>query len=172
MRLTFSLADPTDAPALAALHTAASEELTRRFGQGVWSSVATERGVLLHMRHAKILIARRGKSIVGMLNLQTKKPWAIDISYFTTVKKAIYLTGMAVLPSAQGKGIGKALLEEAAKHVRIWPADAIRLDAWDADAGAGAFYIKCGFRETGRVIYRKAPLIYLERVLLPEEAKL
>ena len=170
MRLIFSLADQTDVPALAALHTAASAELTRQYGQGIWTSVATERGVLFHMRHAKVVIARHSKNIVGTLNLQTKKPWAIDVSYFTPVKRAIYLTGMAVLPSAQGKGIGKALLEEAAKQVRAWPADAIRLDAWDADAGAGEFYRKCGFRETGRVIYRKSPLIYLERLLLQEEA--
>ena len=102
---------------------------------------------------------------MGTLQLPTKKPWAIDVSYFTPVKKALYLTNMAVIPSLQRQGIGRRLMEEAVKQARSWPADAIRLDAFDAEAGAGAFYAKCGFREVGRVTYRKAPLVYYELVL-------
>jgi hypothetical protein len=49
---------------------------------------------------------------------------------------------------------------------RAWPSQAIRLDAYDATAGAGRFYLKCGFREVGRVTYRKVPLIYFELLLL------
>jgi hypothetical protein len=109
MKLTFSIADTADAPALAALHTAAAENLSRLFGTGVWSSPATERGVLFGMRHARVIVARQGKRIVGSMRLQTKKPWAIDVAYFTPVKKAIYLTAMAVIPTMQRKGIGSAL---------------------------------------------------------------
>lgn len=165
MKLIFSIAEAGDALELAELQTAASADLTQRFGHGFWSSVTTERGVIAGMRHTRVLVARRGRKIVGTLRLQTKKPWAIDVSYFTPVKKAIYLTGMAVLPSAQSKGIGRKLMEEAAKIVRAWPADAIRLDAFDADAGAGGFYLKCGFSEVAHVVYRKDPLIYFELVL-------
>jgi ribosomal protein S18 acetylase RimI-like enzyme len=81
------------------------------------------------------------------------------------VKKALYLTGMAVSPALQGKGIGRKLIDEAIGHAVAWPANAIRLDAFDAEAGAGGFYIKCGFREVGRVVYRKDPLIYFELLL-------
>jgi GNAT superfamily N-acetyltransferase len=165
MRLSFSIATPADAPALAALHTASSADLTQRFGHGFWSHVATEKGVLFSMRHARVLIARRGKTVVGTLRLANKKPWAIDVSYFTPVKKAIYLTGMAVLPRLQRQGIGRLLLQKAVEEARGWPADAIRLDAFNADAGAGGFYARCGFRETARVIYKKDPLIYFELVL-------
>ena len=165
IKLSFSIATEANAPELAVLHTAVSEGLTRRYGRGVWSSAMTERGALVAIRHSRVLIARRGKKIVGTLNLQTKKPWAIDVSYFTPVKKALYLVGMAVLPAMQRRGIGRMLLEEAAQQTRAWPADVIRLDAFDADAGAGGFYAKCGLRETGRVIYRNTPLIYFELVL-------
>jgi GNAT superfamily N-acetyltransferase len=75
------------------------------------------------------------------------------------VKKALYLTHMAVIRSLQRQGIGRLLLDEAVKQTGVWPADAIRLDAFDEEAGAGAFYAKCGFREIGRVTYRKAPLV-------------
>jgi GNAT superfamily N-acetyltransferase len=111
------------------------------------------------------VVARRSKRIVGTLNLPTKKPWAIDVSYFTPVKKTLYLTGMAVLPAMQRQGIGRRLIDEVVQQARAFPANAIRLDAFDSDAGAGAFYAKCGFREVGRVTYRKAPLIYFELAL-------
>ncbi len=150
---------------LAALHTAVADDLTQRYGRGPWSSHTTEKGVLFGMRHSRVIVARRGKTIVGTLHLPTKKPWAIDVSYFTPVKKALYLISMAVLPEMQRQGIGRMLIEEAVKQAHAWLANAIRLDAFDADAGAGAFYAKCGFREVGRVTYRKAPLIYFEMLL-------
>ncbi|HXR17595.1 MAG TPA: GNAT family N-acetyltransferase [Terriglobales bacterium] len=165
MKVSFSIAVQADAPELAALHTCVSAELTRRYGRGPWSSITTERGVLSDMRHSRVVIARKGKSIVGTLHLPTKKPWAIDVSYFTPVKKSLYLTHMAVIPALQRQGIGRLLLKEAVKHARAWPADAIRLDAFDADAGAGGFYAKCGFRELARVTYRDVPHIYYELVL-------
>jgi GNAT superfamily N-acetyltransferase len=165
MKLSFSTATQADAPALAALHTEVAEDLTRRFGRGPWSSATSEKGVRFGMRHSRVVIARKGKSIVGTLHLPTKKPWAIDVSYFTPATKPLYLTHMAVIPTLQRQRIGSRLLKEAVKQARAWPADAIRLDAFDAEAGAGAFYAKCGFREVGRVTYRKAPLIYFELVL-------
>jgi GNAT superfamily N-acetyltransferase len=72
---------------------------------------------------------------------------------------------MAVHPDLQGRGVGRLLLKEAENVARAWPADAIRLDAFDAEAGAGAFYAKCGFREVARVTYKRNPLVYFEMVL-------
>lgn len=100
-----------------------------------------------------------------MLRLATKKPWAIDVSYFTPVKRPLYLTGMAVAVTHQGQGLGRLALEDAIEVARKWPADSIRLDAYDADAGAGAFYARCGFLERGRVIYKGDPLVYYELLL-------
>ena len=165
MKLSFSIAIPPDACTLAALHTAVAADLTLRYGEGPWSGKTTEKGVLFGMRHSQVVVARKGKHIVGTMWLATKKPWAIDLSYFTPVTKAIYLTHMAVVPAQQRQGIGHALLKEAMKRTRAWPADAIRLDAFDAEAGAGGFYAMCGFRECGRRTYRGAPLIYFEWVL-------
>jgi GNAT superfamily N-acetyltransferase len=165
MKLVISTAGPADALELAALHTAVAEDLTRHYGRGFWSTKTSEKGAHLAIRRARVLIARRNKTVVGTLNLPTKKPWAIDVSYFTPVEKPLYLTGMAVIPALQHQGIGRRLINEAVKQARAWPADAIRLDAFDAEAGAGEFYAKCGFREVGRVVYRKNPLVYFELVL-------
>jgi GNAT superfamily N-acetyltransferase len=168
MNLAFATATTADAPELAALHAAASQDLTRRFGPGFWSSPPSERGILANMRlpkYSRILIARSNRRIVGTLRLATKKPWAIDTTYFTPADKPLYLTGMAVLPAHQRNGMGRLLLKEAESIAHSWPADAIRLDAFDATAGAGAFYVKCGYREVARVIYKKDPLIYFEQIL-------
>jgi GNAT superfamily N-acetyltransferase len=170
MKLSFATATESDARELAALHAAAAEELTNRFGPGFWSSPPSERSILANMRKprfSRTLIARSNRRIVGTLRLHTMKPWAIDTAYFTAATKPLYLTGMAVHPNVQRKGVGRLLLKEAEAIARAWPAEAIRLDAFDSAAGAGPFYEKCGFREVAHVIYKKNPLIYFERILSP-----
>jgi GNAT superfamily N-acetyltransferase len=122
------------------------------------------------MRHGEVLVATEGTAIVATFRLVTKKPWAIDIRYFTKCKTPIYLLAMAVAPARQHQGIGRRCLEEAERITRAWPADAIRLDAYDADAGGGPFYQCCGFTEKGRVSYRRTPLIYYERVLAKSDS--
>jgi GNAT superfamily N-acetyltransferase len=158
-------ATPEDAPAIAALRAAVARHLTARHGQGHWSSEGTEKGVLYGMKTARVYLIRGAQGALAVLSLATKKPWAIDPAYFTACKRPLYLTDMAVDPSMQRQGIGRLCLEEARRIALDWPADAIRLDAYDAAAGAGGFYRRCGFREVGRVVYRKVPLIYFEHLV-------
>lgn len=165
MRLTFRDATLADVPTIAALQNASAGALTARFGEGHWSSLGTERGAALAQRHARVRVGRSGRPILTVLRLAKKKPWAIDVSYFTPVKRPLYLTGMAVSVAHQGEGLGRLAIADALAVARAWPADAIRLDAYDAEAGAGSFYAKCGFRERGRVIYKGDPLVYYEFVL-------
>ena len=166
-RVNFSLelAALADAPALAALHTAASEDLTRRYGQGPWSMKTSEKGVLHAMRTSQVFVARQGPELTGTLRLTTTKPWAVDVHYFSPCSNPLYLLSMAVAPAHQRQGIGRRCLEEARRIARSWPADALRLDAYDAEAGAGQFYARCGFREVGRNTYRAVALIYYETLL-------
>lgn len=165
MQLRFTLAAPADAQSLAELRAEAARDLTRRFGHGHWSTEPTERGAIADLRYAQVWVARRGKRPAATFRLATKKPWAIDVSHFTACRLPIYLTNMAVHPDLQRAGIGRRCIEHAIARVRVWPGDAIRLDAYDAEAGAGTFYEKCGFRLVGRVVYRSTPLVYYEFVL-------
>jgi GNAT superfamily N-acetyltransferase len=147
------------------LRMATNERLTRDFGSGPWTATVTEKGVLFGMRNGRVYIAREGRTIVGSLQLTTKKPWAIDRSYFSKCERPVYLLAMAVAPDRQRQGIGRAMLEDVKHVVETWPGDAIRLDAYDLAGGGGGFYAKCGYREMGRVTYRGAPLIYYELLL-------
>ena len=117
------------------------------------------------MRHSRVFIAQQDLRIIATLRLATKKPWAIDPTYFSKRKRPVYLLAMAVLPEMQRQGIGRRCLEQARQIAQAWPADAIRLDAYDAKAGAGPFYARCGYTEKGGRTYRNAPLIYYELLL-------
>lgn len=170
VKLSFALATARDAGALISLHRSAAEDLTARYGPGPWSPPATynEKPLLYDISRAKfvrILMARDGSGIAGTLRLQTKKPWAIDTAYFSPVERPLYLTSMAVAPRLQRKGLGRRLLQEAASLAKAWPGDAIRLDAFDAGAGAAGFYAKCGYRAVGRAAYRGVPHVYFELLL-------
>jgi GNAT superfamily N-acetyltransferase len=163
--LSFRDATLADVGAIAALQNAAAGALTARFGPGFWSSLSDERGAAQSLHHARVRVGRDGKRIVTVLRLATRKPWAIDVSYFTPVKRPLYLTGMAVSVAHQGQGLGRLALVDACAVAEAWPADAIRLDAFDAAAGAGEFYVHCGFTERGHVVYKGDPLVYYERLL-------
>lgn len=165
MTLRFRDATVKDVAPIAALLNATAGALTARFGEGRWSSITSERSVELSLRRARMRVGVDGKRIVTTLRLATTKPWAIDVAYFTPVKRPLYLTGMAVSVAHQRRGLGRAALEDARAVAVAWPADAIRLDAFDAPAGAGGFYERCGYEERAHVVYRDDALIYFELVL-------
>ena len=165
MRFSFQPATPDDAAPLAALHTAVAHHLTQLHGRGAWSSGTSEKGVLYAMRTSQVFAAREGPELVATLRLTTKKPWAIDIGYFAPCRKPLYLLAMAVAPAKQHQGIGRRCLEQAKLLATGWGMEAIRLDAFDAAAGAGGFYARCGYTEVGRAAYRRTPLIYYQLLL-------
>jgi GNAT superfamily N-acetyltransferase len=144
------------------LRVAVADRLTKDFGHGHWSSQTNDAAVLRDLKAATVLVARDRGKIIATLTLQTKKPWSIDVTYFTPCKKVLYLINMAVHPRRQRRGIGSALMAEALRMARDLPAGAIRLDAYDADAGAGEFYRRCGYRQRGKKAYRGVPLVYFE----------
>ena len=165
MPLKLHPANSSDVPGLVELRNAVNQRLSSHFAGVLRASVVTENGIRFTMSRATVLVARfRGRPI-ATLALSTRKPWAIDVSYFTPTAAPLYLTDMAVHPRRQRMGVGSQCVALAIEYAREWPATAIRLDAYDAKYGAGDFYRKCGFRETGRAAYRNTPLIYFEVIL-------
>ena len=165
MRIKLQVAIAADALDIVALRAAVAAKLTAQYGQGPWSGVSTEKGVLFDLRTSRVFVARRKSRLVATLRLTTKKPWAIDRQYFTPCSRPLYLLSMAAAPELQRQGIGRLCLAEVREICRQWPADAIRLDAFAAPAGAWQFYGRCDFREVGRASYRGCPLVYFEMLL-------
>jgi GNAT superfamily N-acetyltransferase len=165
MHVTLEAATPDDAAEISRLRNAVADRLTRSHGRGHWSHTSTENGVRSAMKRSHVYVAWHNGRIVATLTLQTKKPWAIDRRYFAAVKRPLYLLSMAVAVDLHRQGIGRQCLDETRGIARRWPADAICLDAYDAEAGAGEFYRKCGFEEVGRASYRGTPLVYYQMLL-------
>jgi len=160
--LSVQQASAEDVSELMGLRQAVAGHLTSEYGIGPWSDRVTAKGVLWAMRRSRVYLAYQGDKLVASFALQTQKPWSIDCSLYDPCKRPLYLTSMAVAPEEQRKGIGRECLRTALRIAKEWPADALRLDAFDAAAGAGDFYHKCGFREVGRGRYREVPHIYFE----------
>jgi GNAT superfamily N-acetyltransferase len=162
MQIQLQLANDDDAPGLVRLREAVNARLVEDFGPGFWCTKMSAQGALSAVRQAQVYVARHRGEIKATLALAARKPWAISLSYFESREKPFYLTNMAVHPEFQRRGVGREAILEAKRIALMAGADAIRLDAYDVEAGAGPFYAKCGFIEAGRAKYREAPLIYYE----------
>jgi hypothetical protein len=114
-QLKLESAGAANTVALAALHTSVADDLTKQHGLGPWSSKITDKSVLFAMRNSQVFVARIGNELVGTLRLATKKPWAIDTSYFSPARKPLYLLAMAIIPARQRQGLGAHCLKEAAR---------------------------------------------------------
>jgi GNAT superfamily N-acetyltransferase len=166
MRIDLEHARPGDAAAIAALREASARQLTRRFGPGDWSVTnASLGGVEKEIEGGDLYVGRLEEAVIATLRLATRNPWIGDTAFFTERPQPLYLTSMAVLPPHQGQGVGRACIEAVKRIAAERGAGAIRLDAFDAPAGAGGFYAKCGFREAHRADYFDTPLIWFECLL-------
>src|SRR4030095_5424963 len=113
MALSFRFATQSDIPALLKLRLAVDADQAERFGKNRWSTTINEKSVARGLKASRVLLARRHGRIIGTLRMETKKPWAIDLRYFTPVAKAVYLHDVDVDPLFRRSGIGSQLLESA-----------------------------------------------------------
>jgi GNAT superfamily N-acetyltransferase len=165
MPLTVEFATEVDIPELLQLRLVVDADQDRRFGNDRWTTTISEKSVARGLKSSRVLSARQDGRIVGMLRMETKRPWAIDLKYFTPVASSVYLHDVDVEPRLQRSGVGRQLMERAKDVAREWPVEAIRFDAYDGPSGGGSFYEKCAFIEVGRKVYRGVPLVYFEFVL-------
>jgi GNAT superfamily N-acetyltransferase len=140
---------PRDAQAIADLRGAVALDMTRLHGPGHWSSRPSRAEVMRQLRASHVLIARQDARIVGTVRLATANPLLFDSGSFTSVETAIYVLGLAVAPECRRQGIGRQIIEAAKDVARSRPAQALWLDAYDSEVGAGPFYSRCGFRRVG-----------------------
>jgi GNAT superfamily N-acetyltransferase len=87
--------------------------------------------------------------------------------YFSDAAPALYLNRLALLPSEQRRGLGRACMGEVARIARRRGARAVRFDAVSAHADLRGFYRKLGYRECGPFHIGEVPVECYEKVLTP-----
>ena len=91
-----------------------------------------------------------GDILVGFMSM-------IDMSRYPHREDAddpesAYIWRLLIGKEFQGKGYGRAAIEQAAEVAQGWGLSKLSLSFVDKEGGAGPFYEKCGFRRTGQII--------------------
>lgn len=121
-------AGPEDARAIAELHA--------KLFPTAWDSDAIA-ALIEHPASLALIAARPGRQIAGFIIAQI----AADEAEILTV---------GVAPDQQKQGIGRQLVEGAARAAARSDARRLFLDVADGNAPARALYAACGFAEIGR----------------------
>ena len=103
---------------------------------------ASERisAILANDRQALVL-ARRNGAVCGLV--------ALDFMYYLPLgTTTCRVTALVVTPTAQGLGIGRALLKEAERRARVGGAARIELTSGAQRTEAHAFYRACGYKDS------------------------
>lgn len=121
-------AAPEDSHAIAKLHAALFPT--------AWDSEAIQ-ALIEHPASLALVAVRPGREIVGFIIAQI----AADEAEILTV---------GVAPDRQGHGIGRQLVDGAARAAKRSEARRLFLDVADGNAAARALYASCDFTEIGR----------------------
>ncbi|WP_309237105.1 GNAT family N-acetyltransferase [Actinomadura sp. BRA 177] len=119
--------EPSDEDAVMDLWSRASK-LAHPFVEGEGEGRRARKMREIYLRDAENWVAEDGGVVVGLLGLLGSE-----------------IGGLFVLPEAQGRGIGRVLVEHA---VALY--GEVRLDVFEANAKARGFYERMGFEERGR----------------------
>ena len=160
------LAKPNDAAQIHAIRVAAADDLTRRFGSGHWSHVSNLRTIRKHVTDETVWVGARASELVATLRITDSKIGFYRSAWFSDPKaRAGYLMHMAVGPDHQRFGCGATLLREAEGVAMKQGLECVRLDSYDAPAGAGSFYAKAGYTHVYSGEVNGVPLQYWEKLL-------
>ena len=92
--------------------------------------------VIAHNDRQALVVARRDGAVVGLI--------ALDFMYYLPLGT----TTCRVTATAQGLGIGRALLKEAERRARVGGAARIELTSGAQRTEAHAFYRACGYKDS------------------------
>ena len=104
------------------------------------------------VRGGRVMVAERAGEIVGLIVLGVSD-------------EGFYVDNVAVDPSHQGSGVGRALLEHAEVAARRAGFDSIYLDTHEKLTENLALYSRIGYVEYDRRLHGEACLVYLRKKL-------
>ena len=93
--------------------------------------------------------------LVSIFALNTKEdPLYKTLNWSFKNEKALIIHRLAVLPSYQGKGIGKKVLKFAEEFCSKKNLKSIRLDAFSLNTAANNLYLNFGYTYVGKLTFR------------------
>ena len=97
-------------------------------------------GAILDNDRQVVVVARRDGAVSGLI--------ALDFMYYLPLgTTTCRVTALVVTATAQGLGIGRALLKEAERRARVGGAARIELTSGSQRTEAHAFYRACGYSD-------------------------
>ena len=142
MTLLIRDAAPGEVAVVRGVLATAFEPYRHEYTQGAFDdTVPTLERLTERMAEMTIAVAVRGEAVVGTIGIGRRHH----------ARRAGYLRGMAVLPSCEGQGVGKLLLQSAIDRLIQFECTEVYLDTVDVLSRAAAFYTKFGFEPTGEV---------------------
>ncbi len=166
MNVAIRAADGADAETIHAIRSSAADALTAEFGSGHWSHVESLATLRRHAVDRDLFLAMNEGEAIGTFELQSKKPGFYSKHWFADPDApACYLFNMAIVKTSQRHGLGRAIMAEMEALAATDGKRALRLDAYDAPAGAGVFYGKCGYDFVHEGSFNRVALRYYEKLL-------
>lgn len=107
------------------------------------------------------VVADEGEGLLGFVEIQTE-PRPAPVGNVVGIE----LTRLYVIPSAQGQGVGRLLLQAAHLLAAGRAARAMWLTAWSGNERALRFYGRMGYGDAGATEYEIAGTTYENRVLV------
>jgi GNAT superfamily N-acetyltransferase len=99
---------------------------------------------LLADQAVKIFIAEEEGKAVGYIVCKLVER---QENPFIHAMRALLIDQISVRPEVQGKGAGRALMEQAELLARDLQVNRIHLDSWDFNLGAHAFFERMGYQK-------------------------
>lgn len=144
---------PDDFDSVWALHNDALEASGAHGGHGPWDDDLNDPLASYVDSGGDFLVAILSPDVVGMVGIQP------------VAHRAFEVKRMRVRPALQRKGIGTALLREAARIAARLGADRLVLDTTTIQVAAQRFYQRHGFAEVRRSRLERFELIHYEKAL-------
>jgi ribosomal protein S18 acetylase RimI-like enzyme len=113
-----------------------------------------------------VLVARRDGRMIGYAMLVRGVPDDDDVQRAVTVRPAVEISKMYVLPDNHGGGVSAALMTEALKRAPDLDANAVWLGVNQNNERAQRFYAKHGFRINGTKTFRLGTRIENDYVMV------
>jgi GNAT superfamily N-acetyltransferase len=101
-----------------------------------------------------VLTATRDDRIIGYAMMIRGVPDDPDVTAAVTLRPAVELSKMYVLPDAHGAGVSTALMSAALQHAEAEAAASVWLGVNQKNVRAQRFYTKHGFTVTGTKTFR------------------